>query len=387
MEFYFFHLMPWPYLDPDFEDRYDSAWVTFSNSHFDPERGHELYNRYLDELEYAETLGFDGVCVNEHHQTAYGLMPSPNVIAGTLARRTKKIRIAILGNALPLRDHPLRVAEEVAILDVITGGRIISGFVRGIGCEYYSFNIDPSRSRERFMEAMDLVLRAWTEEGPFSFEGKHYRLKYVNPWPRPLQKPHPPVWLPSQGSVETIELAASRRLPFIRVYEPAEVVRQLFDEVRAAARRYGYEADPGQLGWMLPIYVAETDERARAEAAEHVLYLFHKLSLRPLEFLLPPGYTSPASMRRALERVNRRIESRKADFDTLLENGTIIFGSPRTVRERLAGYYEQMGFGKLVPLLHFGSLPQDLTRKNMELFAQEVMPHLRPLGRTAEKTF
>src|SRR5262245_27203131 len=134
MQFYFFHLMPYPHLPPDYMITEPSAWVTLSNKYYDPQVGHALYNRYLDELEYAEQLGFDGICVNEHHQNAYGLMPSPNLMAAMLARRTTRARIAILGNALPLRDHPLRVAEEVAILDVATGGRVISGFVRGIGC-------------------------------------------------------------------------------------------------------------------------------------------------------------------------------------------------------------------------------------------------------------
>src|SRR4051812_14272582 len=144
MEFYLFHLMPWPYLPDDFDERYSSAWVTCPNSLYDPVQGQALYNRYLDELELGEQLGFDGVCVNEHHQTSYGLMPAPNIIAATLARRTSRIKIALMGNAVPLRDHPLRIAEEVAMLDVITGGRIISGFVRGIGCEYYSFGVNPA---------------------------------------------------------------------------------------------------------------------------------------------------------------------------------------------------------------------------------------------------
>lgn len=380
MEFYFFHLMPWPYLPENFEEQHDSAWVTYSNGHYDPRLGHELYERYLGELEYAEPLGFDGVCVNEHHQTAYGLMPAPNIIAATLARRTQRMKIALMGNALPLRDHPLRIAEEVAMLDVITGGRIISGFVRGIGCEYFSFNMDPSLSRDRFNEALDLIVRAWTEDGPFAYATPNYELKYVNPWPRPLQKPHPPIWLPSQGSVETIELAASRHYPFIRVYEPAAAVKALFDEVRAATLRHGYACPPSQLGWMLPIYVAETDEQAEREAEEHILYLFQKLNLRPIELLLPPGYTSPSSMRRAVERVQRRIANRKTPFSELLETGTVVVGSPRTVRERLMAYQQEMGFGKLVPLLQFGTLPADLTRKNMELFAGEIMPALRPLG-------
>src|SRR5690348_9031128 len=122
MKFYFFHLMPWPDLPADFDDKikHPSAWVTLSNQYYDPEKGHLLYNRYLDELEYAEKLGFDGACVNEHHQNAYGTMPAPNIVAATLVRRTKHMKIAMVGNGLPLRDHPLRVAEEVAMLDVIS---------------------------------------------------------------------------------------------------------------------------------------------------------------------------------------------------------------------------------------------------------------------------
>jgi alkanesulfonate monooxygenase SsuD/methylene tetrahydromethanopterin reductase-like flavin-dependent oxidoreductase (luciferase family) len=131
MRVFSFHLMPWPHLPDDFEQKYDSAWVWFSNSFYDPLEGHQLYNRYLDELELAEPLGFDGVCVNEHHQNAYGLMPSPNLFAATLARRTKNIKIAVVGNALPLYNPPTRVAEEYAILDVISGGRLIAGMVVG----------------------------------------------------------------------------------------------------------------------------------------------------------------------------------------------------------------------------------------------------------------
>src|SRR5579883_3363698 len=205
MEFYFFHLMPYPYLPADFYDRYDSAWVTPPNALFDPPRGTELYNRYLDEMIYAEQLGWDGVCVNEHHQTAYGLMPAPNLMAAILARQTKRVRIAILGNAAPLYDQPLKVAEEVAMIDVISGGRVIAGFVRGVGCEYFSFSESPAFSRERFDEAVALILRAWTENGPFSHHGQHYQFRYVNPWPQPVQKPHPPVFVPSTGSVETLE--------------------------------------------------------------------------------------------------------------------------------------------------------------------------------------
>ena len=107
--------------------------MTVPNSLYDPVVGSQLYNRYLDELIYAEELGFDGVCVNEHHQNAYGNMPSPNLIASILARQTSRVKIAVVGNALPLYDPPTRVAEEFAMIDVISGGRLIAGMVVGGG--------------------------------------------------------------------------------------------------------------------------------------------------------------------------------------------------------------------------------------------------------------
>jgi alkanesulfonate monooxygenase SsuD/methylene tetrahydromethanopterin reductase-like flavin-dependent oxidoreductase (luciferase family) len=377
MEFYCFHLMPWPYLPPDFIEKNSASWVTYSNKNFDPVKAQALYNRYLDELEHAEELGFDGICVNEHHQTAYGLMPAPNIIASMLARRTKRAKIAILGNALSLRDHPLRVAEEVAMLDVITGGRIISGFVRGIGLEYYSFSLDPSRSRDRFVEALDLIIKAWTEPGPFEWHGKEFQLRYVNPWPRPLQQPHPPIWLPSTGSQETIELCVDRGYPFIRVYERADMVKQIFDNLRAEGERVGKPVPPENIGWMTPIYVAETDAKAFEEAGKHVLYLFRELSHRPMEMLVPPGYMSARSMGFALSRRERRQAIGQATAEELADLGYIVFGSPETVRQRLVEHQKNMGFGKLVGLMHFGSLPADLTRKSMDLFGSEVMPKLR----------
>jgi len=379
VEFYSFHLMPWPYLPPDFDEKYSSAWVTCPNDLYDPERGTALYTRYIDELALGDELGFDGVCVNEHHQTAYGLMPAPNLIAAALVQRTKRAKIALMGNAVPLRDHPLRIAEEVAMLDVMSGGRIISGFVRGIGCEYHSFHLNPTYSRERTEEGIDLILRAWTEPGPFSFWGKHYRVRYVNVWPKPLQQPHPPIWLPSTGSVETIEWSVQRRWPFVRTYDTLDAIAAMFQCLRARANEVGYEPEPEQIGWMLPIYVAETDEKAREEAAKHVQYLFGWLSKRPFEFTLPPGYISAQSMVRGLE-VAATKTGQSRSYDDLLDLGIICFGSPETVRQRLAAAHERLGFGRLVGLLHFGSLPHELTVKNMHLFAEEVLPFVRALG-------
>ena len=137
MQCFLFHLMPYANLDLDYDKKYKASWVVYPNSNFDPKVGNYLYNTYLDELEMGEELGFDGLCVNEHHQNAYGMMPSPIVPAAALARRTSKVKIAVLGNAFGIRAHPLTLAEEHAMIDCITGGRLISGMVRGIGAEYY----------------------------------------------------------------------------------------------------------------------------------------------------------------------------------------------------------------------------------------------------------
>src|SRR2546429_895241 len=154
--------MPYPALPPDYDG---PAWVTCPNSLFDHRIGHEVYNRYLDELIYAEELGHDGVCINEHYQNAYGLMPSPTLMASILARQTKRVKIAVVGNALPLYDPPTRVAEEFAMIDCISGGRLIAGFVVGGGPEYYSFSMHPAHAPRRFYEAHGLILEARTRPG------------------------------------------------------------------------------------------------------------------------------------------------------------------------------------------------------------------------------
>ncbi|MYI56227.1 MAG: LLM class flavin-dependent oxidoreductase [Acidimicrobiia bacterium] len=374
MQFFMFHLMPYPYLPEDFDER-ESAWVTLPNTTYDPTVGTGLYNRYLDELEYAEQLGFDGICVNEHHQNAYGTMPSPNLMAAALVRRTEKLKLAIVGNGLPLRDHPLRVAEEVAMLDVISGGRIISGFVRGIGDEYFSMSIDPSTSRERYSEAHDLIIKAWTTEGPFRWTGKHYRLNYVNVWPRPLQQPHPPIWIPAFGSTETMSWAAERHYTYLSVFAPSKLLKRWFDGYRAGANAAGYEAPRDKIGILLPIYVAETEKQAHAEGRQYVTWLYHKGLKHKFEHLFPPGYMTEHSWGRFLQSGLGAYSD--VSYEDLVKQGYAVVGSPATVRERLEELAEELGFGLVNALLHIGDMPHDHTIRNMELFAREVMPHFR----------
>jgi alkanesulfonate monooxygenase SsuD/methylene tetrahydromethanopterin reductase-like flavin-dependent oxidoreductase (luciferase family) len=383
LEFYYFHLMPWPHLPADFDRAYDSSWVTLPNRFYDPKRGHKLYNEYLDELEQAEKLGFDGLGVNEHHQNAYGTMPSPNLMAAALVRRTRRAKIAVLGNAIALREHPLRVAEEIAMLDVMSGGRIISGFVRGIGCEHLSLGVNPTYSRERFYEAHDLIVRSWTEEGPFRFEGRHFSVRYANIWPRPLQKPHPPVWLPSQGSPETIRFAARHRYPFLTVFTSYAQTKRLLDEYRAEAERNGYQASASQLGFAVPTYVAETDAQALREAKPHFTWLFQRGLKIPPHFLAPPGYLTEESLRRFLSLGMR--PPAEMSFAELERGGYILFGSARTVRDRLKEIEKDLGIGLFVGGGRIGDMSHERAVKSATLFAREVIPHFRRAARGRRK--
>jgi alkanesulfonate monooxygenase SsuD/methylene tetrahydromethanopterin reductase-like flavin-dependent oxidoreductase (luciferase family) len=378
VKFFAFHLMPYADLDPNYTEHYDSAWVTLPNSYYDREKGHKLYQRYIDELAYADELGFDGVGVNEHHQNAYGIMPVPGVIAGALAARTKRAKIAVLGRALPLLNNPLVVAEEYAMLDTMTGGRLIAGFVRGIGAEYHSWAVNPAESLARFQEANDLIVRAWTETGPFHFQGKYYDFRYVNTWPRPYQQPHPPVWIPSQGSRETIEWAAApeRKYTYLQTYSPISATKKHLDMYRTVAwEKYGYRVAPAQLGWMAPVYVGKTDESAYAEAKPHIEAFVNKFLRMPQPMVRPPGYISLQSAKAIYAA--KAAQTGVRNIDTLLEQGIFICGSAKTVREKLLASARDLGLGNFLALQQFGTLPYDLTIASMERFASDVIPHIR----------
>jgi alkanesulfonate monooxygenase SsuD/methylene tetrahydromethanopterin reductase-like flavin-dependent oxidoreductase (luciferase family) len=384
VKFSFFHLMPYPYLADDFDTAYDSTSLTYPNANFDPKLGASLYARYLDELEYADQLGFDGIAVNEHHQSAYGLMPSPNLMAAALTRRTSRARIMVLGNAIGIRGNPLRVAEEIAMLDLMSGGRVDSGFVRGIGWEYFGHSVNPTRSRSRFNEAHDLIVKAWTSQEMFSWYGDNYEYRYVNIWPRPVQEPHPPIFIPGAGSTETMKFCAERKYTYMSVYAPTRIVRHWFDGYRQAAADLGYVADPEKIAFSVPIYVAETDEQAHAEGRPAVEWLYHKGLKQSPEMVTPPGYMSPGSLRGVLAS---GLRAGGSSYEDLLANGQAVVGSPASVAKRLGELYDELGgFGQIIGLFAIGPSTHEQVMHSAELFATEVIPVLRPLGTVAEAT-
>ena len=163
--------------------------LMFSNKHFDPVAGSRLYNEYLEHYKLAEEVGFDGIMLNEHHNAPFCMQAKCNIFASILAALTKRVKLVLLGNPLPLADNPVRLAEELAMIDMVSRGRLVSGFVRGGGQEQLATGVNPAFNRERFEEAHELIIRAWTQPGPFRWEGTHYQHRVVNPWAVPFRSP------------------------------------------------------------------------------------------------------------------------------------------------------------------------------------------------------
>lgn len=384
---YFWHFMPYPYLPDDFDEKYETSWATVPNALWDPEKGATLYQEYIDQLVYADELGFDGVSLNEHHQAAYGLMPSPNLIAAALTQRLKRARIVILGNLLPMHANPMRIAEEYAMLDNMSQGRLIAGFAIGSGPEAFSYNIPQPQARRRFWEAVDLIVRAWTEDGPFRHEGKYFPLRYVNLWPRPLQRPHPPVWIPGGASVETMHELARRGYDyFLSARTHGTVTRQAVQRFSDILESHGSCYDPFRMGILVNLYVGETDAQARAEARDGVWYFLRYMLKGHLrragrQLVIGPGVPSQsvASWRAYLERSDPAAPmlGDAGDWDELDASGAMVVGSPETVRKRLWELIELSRVGNLLLQFHMGNMKDEHVRKSMRLFAAEVAPALR----------
>ncbi len=271
--FDFIHFMHYTAL-PENQKEFPSLWVDFPNKYFDPERGYELYQRYLSQLVLADKLGFDAIVVNEHHNTAYSMMPAPNLIAATLIPQVKNAKICVWGTP-PNLEHPNRLAEEYAMLDVLSQGRLEVAFPLGTGMEYWSNSVNPATARERHRESIEIILQAWTQDGPTSYYGDFYTYRYLNPWPRPMQKPHPPCYIVGTGSPETIDLAARLGFGYASVFVTKTRARELNEELRRGAAEHGHQIRPEQLPLQVITYVAETEEKAREEA-----YRAHPVFLR-----------------------------------------------------------------------------------------------------------
>ncbi len=386
-----FHLMPYKDLPENFREAYPSVWVDIDSRLLDGARVHEHYHEFLDELEYAGEVGFDGVCCNEHHQNGYGLMPSPNLIAATLSRRTHAPMICVMGNSLALYNPPTRVAEEFAMLDCMSGGRLIAGFPVGTPMDtVFAYGQNPSKLRERYLEAHDIVLKAWTTPETFSFNGRFNQLRYVNVWPRPVQKPHPPIWIPGGGSVETWQWCAEMDYVYCYLsyfgYKAGEATMNGFwDEMR----RLGKDRNPYRAGFLQFVGVAETREEAygctanlRSTSTDVVFTSTRVSHRRPAT--RARRRSARGCSRRSLRRLRRRALRRRAGgavrtWDEIVDAGYVIIGGPDEVAEKLREVCVNLNVGHLMLLLQFGDMSHELARYNTKLYAENVMPQIRDL--------
>ncbi|MCJ9753200.1 LLM class flavin-dependent oxidoreductase [Neorhizobium sp. BETTINA12A] len=374
MKFNFFHLMPYP----DY-DKLPHEWPVSTHG-IDSTRIQALYNEYIDEMVDAENYGFDWVGCNEHHFSPYGLMSNPNLIAGALARQTSKAKIAIVGNLLPLLN-PVRVAEEYAMIDVMSGGRLVAGFLRGIPHEYIAYNIPPSESRSRLREATELIIKCWTEDEPFGWEGEHYQFPAISIWPKPIQKPHPRI-LMSASNAESAEFVAKMRaIMGITLIQDLSIAKAAVENFKKTARSYGWEPTPDDILVGQQICIADTDEEARHHMAAAQTY-FHQTLMRPQRSAqqLVLGQSRYYTEADAGENFQKRLATlRGRTVEEQIEAGSIICGSPQSVIRQIKRLRRELDCGLLNLTIKVGNMPGSVVRRGMELFRDRVAPEVAGL--------
>ncbi len=374
MKFSFFHLMPWTDLPET-----PSQWPA-RNSYFNAERGKELYDSYLSTMAFAEQCGFDAVAANEHHFSPYSLMNNCNLIGAALSQRTKSIKLAMLGNLLPLLN-PIRVAEEYAMLDVISGGRLVAGFVRGIPHEYIAYNIPPSESRARMKEALDLIIKAWTEPEPFGWEGEFYQHRAISIWPKPFQKPHPRILLSASNDESAEFVGQYDAMIGMTLIIDLDVAAKTIDVYRKVSRAHGRDPGPDSVLLSQQTCIADTDEEARAHMRAGLEY-FHDKLMRPQQdaqriVLQKSRFFSDEEQREFF--VKRLVVHKNRSLEEQIDAGSVICGSPETVVKQIARLRKHLGAGQININMKIGTIPDHVVLRGMELFRDRVLPHVADL--------
>jgi alkanesulfonate monooxygenase SsuD/methylene tetrahydromethanopterin reductase-like flavin-dependent oxidoreductase (luciferase family) len=323
-------------------------------------------------LVYAEECGFDWVGLGDDHMTAYSLTPNPALILSILGYLTRRVKLAIMGLPLPILN-PLRAAEECAMLDVISGGRLVVGFIRGVPQNYAAYNIEPNESRERFDEASRLIVKAWTDPEIFSWQGKYYNFPAVSLWPVPLQKPHPPL-VYSANSTESAVVGAKNRamIGTIHLYNrnAIQMIKDVIAAYREQARSDGWvpAADRFLIG--LQTCIADSDEEAQRLLAPALDYQYNVLSgtfnAQKREIArTKPGYgQSP-------------VEDRPPTLEERLANRIVLCGSPQTVVGQLRNLRDELGVGVVSMQFQVGNIDDGPVRAGMKLFCDQVLPCFR----------
>jgi alkanesulfonate monooxygenase SsuD/methylene tetrahydromethanopterin reductase-like flavin-dependent oxidoreductase (luciferase family) len=379
---------PYRFLAENFEQHYASCVTPPYPVLADAEGIQATIHGMIDEIVLALRSGFDGVVLTEHGQAAYDNTPNPSlpgaIVANMLRSESLDAALIMLGRSLGKTREPLRLAEEYAMLDVMSGGRLVAGFPVGLS---YDANINQGLSgvdtRERFYEGYELLRRAWAAQEPFAFNGRFSQYAYVNTWPRPVQDPNPPLWFPGSGSPQTIDWVLDQDAAFVLLTMLG--VRMggagIFEHFWERCEAKGKEVNPYRVAVVQVCAVAETDERAESEYGPWLERGFrHGLGSVPHHFFLQPGYVPYQGLQRMLRSTadpGIAARLRNVTFSELAEAGCVIVGSPATVRERLEAACREMKVGNVLAMLHMGEMPHELAEKSIRLFSEEVLPHVR----------
>jgi alkanesulfonate monooxygenase SsuD/methylene tetrahydromethanopterin reductase-like flavin-dependent oxidoreductase (luciferase family) len=384
MRVFVFDLLPY---DANLEHLREGSELPYplGKAHFDAATAVRTYNEHLDAWEEIDRLGFDGVGFNEHHTSPYGLMNSPNLMAAAAAQRTKRCKLLIYGNLLPLHE-PLRLAEELAMVDCLSNGRLISGFARGIPREYQVHNVPHRDSRARFEEAYDIITRAWTED-VFSYQGRFWSYRDVAIWPRPVQQPMPPVWTPITSSRESIEWAAANDIPITPGLGSRGAREDIIRYYAACQAKHGRSITPDHLVVPANVYIADSKAQAVRETGPYYLYfnrvLFSHGNTTELSKNQQTGYISTQSttyLRQENLAAAERARSEYRDMtmaDVERDAERLPWGTPDEVAERLIEMAEHAGAGTVLISLNRGNMPHEMFLNQIRRFAAEVLPRLQ----------
>ncbi|MGY1638579.1 LLM class flavin-dependent oxidoreductase [Geodermatophilus sp. SYSU D00742] len=387
MKFHWFAEVTYDGLPDQFPAPGQGGWVDSPIDMADPGRVGENYRMFIRLMQQADRDGFDGLAVNEHHQTPFAMTPSPNLLAASLASSTQNAAILVIGDSLALYNPPTRVAEEMAYLDCLSEGRLIAGFVFGTPMDSaFAYARIPVELRDRFHEARRLVLRAWEEREPFAFNGKYTQLRYVNLWPRPIQQ-RPPIWIPGSSSVETWELVTRENYCYGHLsFSGLQAAKPLVDGYWDYVAANDGDMNPHRMAFTQLVCVADTDAEAEAKYYEAVKY-FQRVRNPAMRYATPPGYNSTQSLAQTLKHTTNpaaaadreRAVRGEMSFWEYDEKGYIVAGTPDRVAQRLRELATELRVGQLIASLHMGNLPEETAAENTHLFGTQVIPQLRDL--------
>src|SRR5579875_3161194 len=334
----------------------------------DPAIAEESMAVTLEQFRLADVFGFDWVTVAEHHFSALSLTPNPMIYAGALSQVVKRAKIAVLGPSLPTLN-PVRVAEEFAMLDAMTGGRLIAGLMRGTPNEYVTYNYNPSESRARFAEALEIIRRAWIEPQPFGWQGRYYQYRSISIWPRPVQNPHPPIYM-SGSSPEAGELAAEQHVGLGFAFTTIADAAKASAYYQAKCRENGWTATPDDIIYRVGFHVADTDE----EAFDDMSKAPPRISLTVSNQTISKAMAQTAYYGRDEGQVTRTATRTLQDR---IDAGQLLVGSPATIIRQIERIRKEIGAGILdCPL---AAQLGDKTLRSIELFGSKVLPNVREL--------